>query len=283
MLNDSFKKHLQDVLSVEAKQITSLTGGDINDVYKLSSADCNYVIKVNDASAFPNMFKLEAQGLAFIKASGSFIVPDVIDYGNFENLSYLILEYLETGPKNPDFNNIFDSQLAAMHQTSSSKFGFENDNYMGSLKQYNTSESTAIDFYINQRLEPQFKLAAENGYYFNSIELFYKEISQLIPSEKPALIHGDLWSGNYLINSKGGPSLIDPAVSFAPREMDIALMHLFGGFDVQIFEIYTTHFPLESGWEERLRLWQLYYILVHVNLFGGSYYNSAKAILRAYI
>ncbi|MFI8377395.1 fructosamine kinase family protein [Leeuwenhoekiella sp. NPDC079379] len=283
MLNDNFKEHLQNALSVETIQITSLTGGDINDVYKLSCSDCNYVIKVNDVSAYPNMFKLEAQGLEFIRTSESFPVPDVLTYDNFENLSYLILEYLETGPKNSDFNNVFGSQLAALHKSSSHKFGFENDNYIGSLKQFNTSESTAYDFYINQRLEPQFKLAVDNGYSFNSIDLFYKEISQLIPLEKPALIHGDLWSGNYLINSNGGPSLIDPAVSFAPREMDIALMHLFGGFDPHLFDTYNSQFPLKTGWKKRLQLWQLYYILVHVNLFGGSYYTSAKAILKAYI
>src|SRR5690606_27632898 len=101
-------------------------------------------------------------------------------------------------------------------------------------------------FYIEKRLEPQFKLATENGFSFKKLSAFYKNITQEIPNEVPALIHGDLWNGNYLVDDKGNPCLIDPAVAFAPREMDLAMMHLFGGFPDSVFTAYTTAFPLEK-------------------------------------
>lgn len=129
---------------------------------------------------------------------------------------------------------------------------------------------------------PQFQLACENGYEFAQLDTFYKKLEQLIPEEKSSLIHGDLWSGNYLINAQDQPCLIDPAVSYAPREMDLAMMRLFGGFEHRLFLAYDKAFPLEEDWEERLQLWQLYYILGHVNLFGGNYYTSAKAIIKRY-
>jgi hypothetical protein len=114
------------------------------------------------------------------------------------------------------------------------------------------------------------------------LDAFYKQVEQLIPDELPALIHGDLWSGNYLVNSENKPCLIDPAVAYAPREMDLAMMKLFGGFDERMFQAYQESFPLENDFEERIPLWQLYFILAHVNLFGGHYYSRAKEIMAYY-
>jgi hypothetical protein len=125
-------------------------------------------------------------------------------------------------------------------------------------------------------------MAAENGYDFRNLDSFYQKVAQLIPEEKPALIHGDLWSGNYLVNANNKPCLIDPAVAYGPREMDLAMMQLFGGFDNRLLSVYNEAFPLEKDWKARIKLWQLYYILGHVNLFGGHYYTSAKDIISRY-
>ncbi|RXG18441.1 hypothetical protein DSM03_1011127 [Leeuwenhoekiella aestuarii] len=281
MLNETFKTHLSQILNTQIEKISPLSGGDINEVYKITTRAKNLVIKVNRASKFPNMFELEALGLKHIADSNSFLTPKVIQAGICKDQSFLLLEYLESGTKTASFLESFGHQLAAMHQNTDA-FGFEKDNYIGSLPQYNAREENAVDFYINQRLQPQFKMANQRGYSFSNIEDFYTKISKLIPDEPAALVHGDLWSGNFMVGKNGEPILIDPATCYAPREMDIALMHLFGGFDSDIFNHYNDVFPLQQGWEERMRLWQLYYILVHVNLFGGNYYASAKAILAEY-
>ena len=110
----------------------------------------------------------------------------------------------------------------------------------------------------------------------------YSQISEEIPDEAPSLIHGDLWNGNYMVSNKGEPTLIDPAVAYAPREMDIAMMHLFGGFPQDVYSIYNEQFPLVENWKDRISLWQLYYLLVHLNLFGSSYLSQVKGIIKRY-
>jgi len=260
-----------------------LHGGDINDVFLVETDKGKFVIKMNDASRFPKMFEAEAQGLQLLKTSNTFRIPEVIAFGETENQSYLLLDYIAPGNKNTNFNNTFGHQLAQLHQNTATSFGLDHDNYIGSLAQYNVSDiHNAPQFYIEKRLEPQFELAIKKGFTFNSLTSFYKNCATEIPNEKPALIHGDLWKGNYLVDTNGNPCLIDPAVSFASREMDLAMMHLFGGFPNQIFETYHETFPLNPGWQNRLDLWQLYYLLVHLNLFGSGYYHQVNIILKKY-
>ena len=282
MLDADFTVHLNQSFSFSIKQATPLSGGDINAVLLLTTDQGNFVIKINDAQRFPEMFSLEKLGLESLAQSKSFIIPEVLGVGTFRTKSYLLLDYIESGKPSVDFDEIFAQNLAKMHQTTSA-FGFQKDNYIGSLPQYNTEEASAADFYIKQRLMPQFKMAAERGFAFGDVDLLYKSIPDLIPEEPAALIHGDLWGGNFMVNSDGNSVLIDPATCYAPREMDLAMMRLFGGFNENIFDKYHEVFPLCEGWKARIKLWQLYYILVHVNLFGGHYYNTANSILKTYI
>ena len=160
--------------------------------------------------------------------------------------------------------------------------GLEKDNFIGSLPQYNYHCRSAADFYIEQRLQPQFTMAGQRGFVFDNLNACYRNMRDEIPNEASSLIHGDLWGGNFMVNEQGLPCLIDPAVAYASREQDIAMMHLFGGFDTQLFEIYNEEFPLQQGWKDRLPLFQLYYLLVHLNLFGDSYYQSVKRIVDKY-
>ncbi|WP_103867378.1 fructosamine kinase family protein [Aquimarina sp. I32.4] len=213
----------------------------------------------------------------------AFTIPKIIYCDNFEDIAFLMLTYIDSGKKNDDFWEMFGEKLALLHQQKQSCFGFENDNYIGSLFQQNQLCDSPYKFYTTQRLQPQFELAQQKGYVFSELNVFYKNIEDEIPNEQPSLIHGDLWSGNFMIDKKGTPCLIDPAVSYAPREMDIAMMHLFGGFDSQLFDVYDEIFPFIDGWKNRLSLWQLYYLLVHLNLFGDSYYNQVKTIVKSYI
>ena len=227
------------------------------------------------------MFECEAKGLQLVAATDSFRIPKVIGVGKVTPYCYLLLEYIDAAPKASDFWESFGVQLAQLHKTTNPFFGLDSDNYIGSLPQYNSCKITDVtQFYIEKRLEPQFKLATENGFLFKELSAFYKNIENEIPKEPPALIHGDLWNGNYLVDDTGNPCLIDPAVAFAPREMDLAMMQLFGGFPNVVYTVYDTTFSLEKGWKKRIELWQLYYLLVHLNLFGSSYYNIANTIVK---
>lgn len=257
-----------------------LSGGDINDVFLLKCASKKYVVKTNNASKFPRMFEAEAKGLDLLRGSNSFKTPSIINFGTIENTSYLLLEHITEGATSKTFWEQFAENLATLHKTTQPNFGLDHDNYIGSLPQYNGTETSAADFYINQRLEPQFKLAKDRGFEFSNLDAFYKQVSSEIPNEPPALIHGDLWGGNYMVSENGIPVLIDPAVSFAPREMDLAMMQLFGGFSEEVFNHYHSFFPLENNWKQRVSLWQLYYLLVHLNLFGSGYLSRVQNVMK---
>ena len=268
--------------NLKLENAKSLQGGDINEVFLLECGSEKYVIKINEASNYPNMFEAEALGLKLLQVTISFKIPKIIAAGVEGKTSYLLLEYISTGSTYQVFWKDFAYCLVKLHQTTQNNFGLKHNNYIGSLQQINNIESSASDFYINQRLIPQFKIADELDFKFSSLERFFKNISEEIPDEAPSLIHGDLWNGNYMVSNKGEPTLIDPAVAYAPREMDIAMMHLFGGFPQDVYSIYNEQFPLIENWKDRISLWQLYYLLVHLNLFGSSYLSQVKGIIKQY-
>lgn len=267
------------------KELTSfsrLTGGDINDVFLLNSGAEKFVVKINNNKRFPGMFEAEKAGLEELAAPGLIDVPEPLKTGKTGSHSFLILEYKAPAPNAVNFWEVFGEQLAALHQQTSDSFGFEKDNYIGSLPQYNDRKNSAAEFYIEMRLKPQIKMAVEKGFQLNVSESFYKNCENMIPSEPPALIHGDLWNGNYLVNSAGMPCLIDPAVAYSPREMDLGMMKLFGGFNEDLFHTYNEISPLQENWEERISLWQLYYLLVHLNIFGLGYKSQVTSIIKKF-
>ncbi|MDG3582399.1 fructosamine kinase family protein [Galbibacter pacificus] len=283
MIPDVLKTYIQDYLDSGTPVYTALSGGDINEVYKISIDTNNYVVKINSAEKFPEMFEKEAAGLNALRATNSIRIPKVMDYANVGDFLFIMMEYIETGRKKDVFWLDFGHKLAHLHKNPAPYFGFVCDNYIGSLHQQNNKQINAVDFYIEERIEPQIKLATEKGFSFKNIDSFYTNLKSLLPNEAPSLIHGDLWNGNYLVDKHGNPCLIDPAVCYAPREMDISMMHLFGGFDQMLFNAYNEIFPLQPNWEDRLELWQLYYLLVHLNIFGVGYYQSTERILRKYL
>lgn len=278
--NKEILQNIAEENQLEIQQISALSGGDINEVFLLSSSAEKFVVKLNKAEKFPGMFEAEKAGLEALAKPEVIDIPKPLATGKIGNYSYLLLEYRETGSKNEDFWENFGRQLARLHSNSAEKFGFSQDNYIGSLPQYNKNKASASEFYISQRLEPQIEMAQNKGYDLGNIPNFLKNISSLIPEEAPALVHGDLWGGNFLVNASGMPCLIDPAVAYAPREMDLGMMKLFGGFDEELFRSYKEEFPLEAGFEKRIPLWQLYYLLVHLNLFGTGYLGQVTRIIR---
>jgi hypothetical protein len=259
-----------------------LSGGDINEVQRLSCKEGEFVVKINDRSAYPKMFEREASGLDELRKAKSFKIPEVIATGELGENSYLLMRYIDANSPSSDFDEQFAQKLAKMHQVSADHFGFHEDNYIGKLPQYNDHKAKASDFYIDQRLEPQVKMAHNCGFDLPLNDRFFNNVEDAIPDEPSSLIHGDLWVGNYMTDEQGDPVLIDPATCYAHREMDLAMMKLFGGYSARIFAIYHEHYPLESQWHSRVNLYQLYYLLVHLNLFGAGYLSSVENIIKKY-
>jgi len=276
-------KLLEEIFKTKILNYHALSGGSINQVYKVRTKDGVFCIKLNDANFSNNMFEAERKGLEILSESSNFTIPSVIENGTAADFSYLTMAFIESADKSSSFNADFANRLANLHQNHSDKFGLQFNNFIGPIPQLNSETTNWSDFYRDKRLMPMFEMAfAQNLLDQNdgkALLHFCTQIDNIFPIEKASLLHGDLWSGNYLIDSNGSPCLIDPAVYFGHREMDLSMMKLFGGFDDEIFEIYNDAYPLESGWRDRLKYCQLYPLLVHVVLFGGGYVAQVKRII----
>ena len=261
-------------------------GGDINDAYCLITSSEKYFLKVNSENKYPLMFEKEANGLALLHHNSTFIIPQVIKTGSCHDQQYLLLAWLEKGPPKKDMWSRFGEALAGMHKQSQPYFGGGEDNYIGSLKQVNTPYNDWHSFYAECRIMPLIKTLFDAGSYstndVNDAKRLCNGLKNIFPAEPPALLHGDLWAGNYFIHSSGDAAIFDPAVYFGHREMDIGMTRLFGGFDNRLYAAYNETYPLAKSWEKRLALTQLYPLLVHANLFGGHYVASTREIIRSY-
>lgn len=242
------------------------------------------------------LFEAEAAGLTALRDSGSpLVIPRVVtaswltaDVDGTEQPSFLVLEYLSAGPRVADFDERLGRGLAALHRTTRAQYGFTQPTYCGATLQPNPWADRWIEFYAVSRLGHQLDLAARGGRVDGGarqrIERLISRLDTWLsePPEGPALIHGDLWSGNLHVTPDGLPALIDPAVHFAHREAELGMMTLFGGFSPRVFDAYHEAFPLDAGWRERTDLYQLYHLLNHLNLFGGSYHDGVMAVVRRY-
>jgi len=293
MISGPLLTHIQNILvnftdtNLVINKHSGLSGGSINSVYRLETNNCNFCLKVNSKTAYPRMFESEAKGLEVLRKSNSIHIPEAIEAGEFESNAYLLLHFVEGGMKKPEFWETFAESLAVLHQNTNDHFGLDHENYIGSLAQTNDLKSNWEEFFIEMRLEPMIKKAINDGQMGHQniakFESLFHKLEQLFPEEVPALLHGDLWSGNYMCNSDGKACIYDPAIYYGHREMDIGMTKLFGGFDRSFYEFYNRKFPLEKGWEERVDLCNLYPLLVHVNLFDGGYVNQVEMILKRFI
>jgi fructosamine-3-kinase len=232
------------------------------------------------------MFENECFGLQLLANTRTLAIPEVIATAETGKYAYLLLEYIEKGTESRHFWNEFGIKLADLHRHTADYFGLEQDNYIASLVQSNKADPDFFSFFISQRIEPQLKIARNKGA-FNSSEIRYFDslfntLHNIIPAEKPALIHGDLWNGNFMVASDGSPCLFDPAVYFGHREADIAMTRLFGGFQPEFYHAYNQAFPMENDWQKRMDIYNLYPLLVHVNLFGGGYSGQVLQIIRQF-
>ncbi len=285
-MNTDFKIHVSDLLNESITNISPVSGGDISKAYRINTPTNSYFLKLNNAPHAFRMFQTEAYGLELIAKSKTIKTPKIINYGNFGDSSFLLLEFIESKlPTSEDFKTL-GKQLAKLHQCASNTFGLDLDNFIGSLEQHNTQHDTWIDFYTHERLKFQLDLAKQKGLLQDNecptSSRIKTQLQSLFSDVKPSLLHGDLWSGNYLIAKDGMPYLIDPAVYYGHHEVDIAMSKLFGGFGDSFYEAYYNYFPVEAHTSARIEIYQLYYLLVHLNMFGRSYYGSVVSILKTY-
>jgi fructosamine-3-kinase len=261
-------------------------GGCINHAMKVETTSGFFFLKWNSAKRFPGMFEAEAKGLTLLKEMNAIGIPRVIGTGETGSDSFILLEFIEAGSQVKNFWNDFGTSLANLHRNSSESFGLPYDNYIGSLPQDNSQKKSWTEFFIEERLEKQIAIARNSEAISNSmVQQFnhlYKQLPEIIPEEKPSLIHGDLWNGNFMTGADGKAWLIDPAVYYGHREMDLAMSKLFGGFNGEFYESYDETFPLQKGFDQRADIHNLYPLLVHVNLFGGGYLSEVKNILSRF-
>lgn len=279
-------ENIAAVCGIQVAAYDRVQGGDINECFQLHTESKKFFLKLNDAISMPGMFAAEAAGLTALRSCNSIQVPQIIQQGIEQNKQWLMLEWIEKGTVNQTSLKNFGRAIARMHLQAQPYFGWIQDNYIGSLQQPNTQHETWQDFYTQCRIMPLVQRLFDAGRFSaadkQAAAHFCSIAAKLFPEEPPALLHGDLWAGNYMINAAAEAVVYDPAVYYGHREMDIGMTALFGGFSQSFYEGYNELYPLQEGWQQRMPLAQLYPLLVHAVLFGGHYAESALAIIKEF-
>lgn len=270
-------------LGSDVTEVRGVGGGDINEAWAVSLADGRRAFVKTNPRAAPTMFPREADGLRWLAEPRAIRVPEILAVSE----RFLALELMRPGAPAADHAERLGRELAALHLSGADGFGGPTPNFIGSLPQDNTPEHDWPTFYAKRRLLPQLRMAADAGRASRAMTEGVERLARLLPErvgppEPPSRLHGDLWGGNQMAVD-GAPVLIDPAVYGGHREIDLAMMQLFGGFSARVFAAYDEAAPLAPGWRERVPLYQLYPLLVHVNLFGGGYVGSVERALAQVI
>lgn len=287
--NQFFEAVLEESLGrpVNVKNTQFKSGGCINNALKLNTNEGDFFLKWQ--SGIPeDMFQKEALGLKLLTAAGDIKIPEVIAFGKMDGKHYLLMENIESAPASSSYWTNFGESLAQMHrQNSTERYGLDHDNYIGKLPQANDFHENWVDFFVHHRLEYQLKLAIQNGLVSSDLasryRKFYERLPDLLPVDQPALLHGDMWSGNVMVGDGGKVCLIDPAVYYGHREIELAFTQMFGGFSQEFYQSYHATYPLESGFDERVDIYNMYPHMVHVNLFGTSYLSGVQQVLNRYL
>lgn len=287
-MNSNVKSKVEDFLDEKIKISNSVSGGCIADSRILQTeSGKQYFLKTH--SGAPGMFPKEGNSLKELAKSECIRVPKVI----LAEEDFLLIEYIKEGSRGTNFFKDFGASFALMHKYTTESFGFFEDNYIGATPQFNIAQGSEktnwAEFYFQKRILAQYKMAERNGYATDElkkgVKLLEGKIGQILSGseEPPALLHGDLWSGNFLCDTNGKAVLIDPAVYYGHREADLAMTKMFGGFSYDFYASYQETFPLADGWEFREKIYLLYHYLNHLNLFGTSYYSNSLSYLWFYL
>jgi fructosamine-3-kinase len=264
-------------------------GGCVNSAARVTTDQREtWFLKWNPGSP-RNIFEAEAEGLRTLAAARALRVPAVLAVGDGEAAPpWLLLEFVAEGRPSPDYTAVLAAGLAALHQTRGGRWGWERDNFIGSLPQQNPATASWGELWRDARLGPQLRRACSQGHFAGQrgalLERVIERTSELlgdVEDEGPSLLHGDLWGGNVYPDGEGQPVLIDPAVYRGHREVDLAMSELFGGFASGWPGAYENAWPVAEGYRAfRRHLYQLYYLLVHVNMFGAGYEAGCLAAAR---
>lgn len=281
-LADGLRSAIERALGAPITAARRVGGGDINDAWAVDAGGTRAFVKAREG-AEPDAFTVEAAGLRWLAEAGALRTPAVLAVS--EDPPLLVLELVTPGRPGPGFDEALGRGLAALHRAAPPSFGLPYDNLIARLRQWNAPCVTWSEFYWVRRLEPMLRRAAQAGLGDAALRRDFERLATRLPercgpAEPPARLHGDLWGGNLLVDHTGAPVLVDPAVYGGHREIDLAMMQLFGGFGPRVFEAYAEAWPLAPGWEDRVPLYQLYPLLVHVNLFGASYLGPVRQALR---
>lgn len=290
-VSPSIQAIIQQKLSEHFTNVHSLSfsvvgGGSINETYRISFGDETVFCKLNSASKFPHLFQSEKAGLERIAKQGIIKTPSVLACFEEEGTQFLLLEWIQQGERTDQFWKKFGEQLAALHHTTTASFGLQEDNYMGNVPQQNSHCDSWAEFFAAQRLIPLLSRCTEkhllNKTHLVQFESLQTKLSNIFDEEKPSLLHGDLWSGNFMCNAFSEPVLIDPAVYYGHRSVDLAMTTLFGGFRQPFYEAYQYHFPFPHNHEEQWAVCNLYPLLIHLYLFGSGYLSQIEQTLKQY-
>jgi len=261
----------------------SAAGGGSIRASMIAGSGRRYFVKVNAASR-ASMFAAEAAALSELARAGAVRVPQLICHGANAEASWIVLEHIELARRSRSTDAILGAQLAQLHRHSGDVYGWTRDNTIGSTPQPNLPSSDWPAFWREQRLGFQLTLARENGY-GGRLQTEGERLLERVPTffasytPQPSLLHGDLWSGNAAADENGAPVIFDPALYYGDREADIAMTELFGGYSLAFYDAYGAAYPLDAGYAARKNLYNLYHVLNHLNLFGGSYLRQAEQMI----
>ena len=290
---DTIEAALEEALGQPAaiEERRAVGGGCINNGEVVQTVAGSFFVKWN-RHPIADQFEREAESLeALIEANSPLRIPRPIAHrrATADQPAFLILEYLEPGAPIRGFDEALGQGLAALHAAGDEqRFGFGHDNYCGVTPQPNPWHERWIPFFREHRLRHQIRLADERRGFSTTdrqtLEGLADRLDDLLAAdpEPPALIHGDLWSGNLHRDADGQPALIDPAAYFAHREMEFGMTLLFGGLSGRVYRAYDEAHPLQPGWRDRGEIYTIYHILNHYTLFGGGYGAQAVALARRF-
>jgi len=280
---------IETILGAAVDSVVPVGGGCIAQTFGIEAGGKRYFVKTG-SDDFAPLFDAEAAGLQLLSsADTSLRIPTVVAQSAPDaSESLLVLEWLEAGSMDDRSYAALGRGLAELHRMTSAAFGLERDNYIGSTPQTNRVGESWLEFFVQSRLDVQARLARDGGRWRSTWDAPMRNLrghlDQILPtSPEVSLVHGDLWSGNVLALHGGGAALVDPAVYYAHREVDIAMTELFGRFGDAFYEAYEESWPLHRGYDERRTVYNLYHLLNHLNLFGGGYAASVDAALKRYV
>ena len=289
-MKDELNRLIEPLYGAKVESSFATSGGSINQTSVLKLTNGQQVFFKQNSNPPTDFFLAETRGLKLLsQAKNGPRIPKPIAVQSGSRPTFLLLEYIESSTEDENFAERLALSLAELHRMSQEHYGLDHDNYIGSTPQKNTLEKDGIVFFREHRIDFQRQLARRSGLLPVAID---KKLNSLcdslgnflnISGEKPALIHGDLWSGNYFPDSEGKPCIFDPAVYYGLREADLAMTELFGRLPQKFYDVYQEVFPMNPGYEKRKDLFNLYHLLNHLNIFGSSYLSSVQQVVKRYV